>query len=124
MQATIQLLDKSDILQHTDSMQVILTKSDLMPIGVDKNKFAIDFLTCNYLNFMNLMANYCVKYNINSMRKNQPIIHLFSLGHFMLGKTFEFIKDDSDILIDSILNLTSTKRLPNWYSFLQKSETE
>ena len=114
---TLDLLRRDGTLNRTDSVQIIITKSDKMPDGVDRNEHAREFLTSDYLSFMNELTRCCKKFGINNARGCRPIVHPFSLGRVMLGKTFVFDPRDSIALVESLLHLTSSEREKPWYRF-------
>jgi hypothetical protein len=103
-------LESDGTLEKTDSIQVIVSKSDLMPVGVDRNSCTKDFLNKYYLSFINELKRLNKKYNINPTRSNNVVVHPFSLGTFMLGKTFIYNDYDSTQLLQSLLNLSAHKR--------------
>jgi hypothetical protein len=116
--AALELLAKDGTLVKTDSIQVIMTKSDFMPEGEDRENCARMFLNDNYRSFMRNLEEKCKKYGINKTRNYRPVILPFSLGRFMLGKTFEYDEKDSATLVLNLLNLTATDRKGKWYEEL------
>lgn len=96
----------------TDSIIVIVTKSDLM--GVDSREERLDvakeYLQSIYKNFMVSLRDVCEDFNINAAVGNKPLVTTFSLGRFMLGNTVDFNDRDSLELINLIRGNTRSKK--------------
>jgi hypothetical protein len=112
----LQLLEQDGTLRRTDSINIILSKSDLMPEGVDRKTTARMFIDMRYKAFYKLANEKCNKYGINRNNKYEARIIPFSLGRFMLGKTFEKNLDNSTELVNILLNDTLIIRKRRWYN--------
>ncbi len=112
-------LDKDGTLAKTDSIQVIVSKCDLIPNSVkDRDSYVKQFLENNFNSFIQEVRRLNKKYNINATRNNNVVVHPFSLGKFMLGKTFIFDNKDSKNLLSSLINLTAHKRTHGFWTKL------
>jgi hypothetical protein len=103
-------MEKDGTLEHTNSIQIVVTKTDLMPQDRDRNEYTREFLNENYRAFINEVKRLNKKFDINRTRDHKAIIHPFSLGEFMLAKTFQFDPTDSANLLNSILKMSKPNR--------------
>jgi DNA replication protein DnaC len=108
--ATLTILAQDGILNQTDGIGIIINKSDYMPTNEDRTTCAMSYLDNKYKNFMAILSE-CLKcFRINKATGYNPFIIPFSLGRFMLGRTFIYNQTDSDTLINAILSLSRTSR--------------
>jgi hypothetical protein len=91
------LLDRDGTLNATDALFLVITKADLLPNGVDDLASAEAFINDKFLNLRNNIRDYQKKYGF------QTKILTFSLGRFMLGKTFEYNERSSKNMYDIIV---------------------
>jgi hypothetical protein len=105
----LKFLEDNGILSKTDSIQIIVSKSDRMPEG-DKMEIAKDFLRNNCRSFINIVESLCAKYGINRSWGCKPVVIPFSLGRFMLGCTYEYDKSSSVNLINNLMNVTAIRK--------------
>ncbi len=107
----LKTLERDGTLAKTDSIQVVVTKADLMQVSddelYDKTK---EFVVDNYANLINNIKRVNKKYGINKNDNYGAVVLPFSLGRFMLGKTFEFEENHSNELLKSLLNSTASKK--------------
>jgi hypothetical protein len=101
----LNFLEQKKVLSNTVSLQIIVTKSDMMPKG-DKTEMARAFLKQNYRAFVNIAGELCKKYKINKRQNYEPILVPFTLGKFMLGNTYEYDNRSSIELIENLLEVT------------------
>ncbi|GLR15883.1 TRAFAC clade GTPase domain-containing protein [Portibacter lacus] len=110
----LNLLDKDGTLAKTDSIHIIVTKTDLIASD-SKEEHIRDFLNSNFLSLINQIKRFNKKYGINKNQDHEVIVHPYSLGKFYLGKVYDFDPTCSDNVILSILNSTaSTQHKKSW----------
>lgn len=95
-------------LSKTDSVAVVVTKSDLM--GEDdherRDKLAMEYVKNRFSNFMNTLTEKCREYGINSRVGYAPYVMAFSLGKLFVGNTYEYDPTDSRKIVDFISQVT------------------
>ena len=109
MNFVLNLLDKDGTLAKTDSIHIIVTKTDLIDSD-SKELFIKDFLNSNFLNLINQIKRFNEKYGINKNQNHEVIVHPYSLGKFYLGKVYDFDPLCSDDVILSLLNSTASNQ--------------
>jgi hypothetical protein len=114
--AILEILKNDGILKQTDGIVVIISKSDYMPQAQNKSReeIAKNYLNDNYLNFMKILGEHLRSYKINRANGYKPYVIPFSLGKFMLGRTFICDLNDSNIVVDNLLTLSRIKR-KRWF---------
>jgi hypothetical protein len=106
----LQILAKDKILNQTDGIVVIISKSDYMPQDKPMVETANVYLRENYLNFMNILGGQLKSFGINKANGYKPYVIPFSLGKFMLGRTFIYKPNDSTSIVNALLTLSGVKR--------------
>jgi hypothetical protein len=106
----LDILVKDGILKQTDGIVIIISKSDYMPDDKDRKEIASEYLYDRYRNFTNSLEELLRTYRINRATDYQPYVIPFSLGKFMLGRTFTYIPDDSAIMVNTLLVLSRVKK--------------
>jgi hypothetical protein len=81
-----------------------------MPQNVSRKETAREYLHGNYRTFTNTLAMYMKKYGINRASNYNPYVIPFSLGRFMLGRTFIYNPKDSIHVMEAIIALSKVKR--------------
>lgn len=114
-------LSKDGTLKKALSIQIIVTKSDLIESD-DKMGHVKEFLQTNYPRLIELIKELNRTFNINKHRNYDVVYHAFSYGRFMIGKTFQFNPVDSDKLILTILNSTQPDRKKGTWEFLKNKK--
>jgi hypothetical protein len=107
--AVLEILKDDGILEQTDGIVVIISKSDYMPQDKPREEIAETYLRQNYLNFMNILGKHLKSYGINRANGYKPHVIPFSLGKFMLGRTFTYNPDDSAVVVNNLLALSRIK---------------
>lgn len=106
----------------TDSVVVIITKSDLM--GVDSREerleVAKEYLRNIYEAFMVNLREICQQFNINRTVENRPLVTTFSLGEFMIGNTVNYNDRDSIDILNLLKSNTRSHTSPNTLGTLIK----
>lgn len=107
--------ENSEIMERVDSINFIITKSDLLDSDRDeREKKALQlFDTPAYKGILNQLCKVCKRYNINMSnveRPYSPKLYTFSLGHFTIGGLYEYDSTDSDRLVDAIWNATRGRK--------------
>ncbi|MFM9947412.1 MAG: hypothetical protein ACKV1O_05695 [Saprospiraceae bacterium] len=117
LSTVLKLLEKDKTLSKTDALFLVLSKSDLLPGGVNDLKSAEEFIDSKYLSLRKYVRRLSEKFKFNTA------IHTFSLGQFMLEKTFKYDEYASEILYKEITELTfplkesGAKRPSKWNIF-------
>jgi hypothetical protein len=106
----LSILEKDNILEQTDGIVIIVSKSDYMPQNQDKMKFTEEYLNNEYGNFIKILEHHQKRFKINKNIGNRCCIIPFSLGKFMLGRTFEYNPEDSKAVVDAILTLSRIRK--------------
>jgi hypothetical protein len=110
----LEILKDDSILTQTDGLVIIISKSDYMPRDKDRQEVAGSYLYQEYLNFIKILEGYLRKYGINKATNYKPYVIPFSLGQFMLGRTFTYNGADSAIVVNTLLTLSRIKR-SGWF---------
>jgi hypothetical protein len=118
--AVLEILVKDGILKQTDGIVIIISKSDYMPQNEDRNVFANMYLKENYLYFINILTGHVKSHGINKANNYKPYIVPFSLGKFMLGRTFTYNPDDSTVVVNAILALSRVNRKKKIWNILKR----
>lgn len=101
LSTVMKLLERDqDLMKTVDGIYIILTKSDLLPNGQLDYPGADEFLRKEYASLRNYISRLEKKYKIAAS------ILTFSLGKFMLGKTFIYDDTTSRIIFDEITQNT------------------
>lgn len=96
----LSLLEEDGTLQKTDAVFLVLTKSDLLPGGSQDYQSAKEFVYGEYASLLRNIEDLGSKYDFN-MR-----IYPFSLGDFMLGKTYNYNSATSSEIFEDIKRVT------------------
>lgn len=94
------LMEKDGTLAKTDALFIILTKSDLLPKGAGDLDAADKFINDKYLGLRRSVKEYSQQYGFETH------IHTFSLGRFMLEKTYNYDSKTSEIILKDIAAVT------------------
>lgn len=97
-------LNKDGTLKSTDALQIVVTKADL--IESNRAEEVNKYINEHYSALIAKIQQLNRRYNINPTADNKVLIHPFSLGKFMLQRTFEFDDADSKKLLDFIAILS------------------
>ena len=111
--SVLDLLEKDGTLEKTDSLQIIVTKSDKMPVvnRSDRSQHVLEFLKENHRSLLNRIKSLAEKYNWNVINEEAKVlIHPFSLGKFYLGKTYDFDSQDSNKLIEIMVQTAQKEK--------------
>ena len=109
MEHILSLLDHFGSLKNTDGIFIIISKSDLFPTHIDRNKFAIDFLKNKYLNFYNNIKELQSKYDFEIK------LYPYSIGEVKFQNLLtEFNTVSPSEIIQDIMDYTFVARKP-WY---------
>lgn len=106
----LEKIKRDGILSKTAFVKIVLTKCDLMPEHVNKEEFAKEFLMYNYGSFVTNLKSDLKKYNINASRNNDLHFHPFSLGLFMMSKTYDYNPKDSFDILMAVINSSPSNR--------------
>lgn len=99
----------NSILQHTLSIQVIVTKCDLMPVPPEQRlQCAKKYLKQEFPSFMNNLADVVKIRKMNARYNYNLVYHTFTLadGDMMLGKVFDFDPTDSNKILEALIEQT------------------
>lgn len=99
--------------ESTDAIYIIATKSDKLPCHEsDRKQKAADFMTNNYLTFINGLKKACEKYNINDNNGLEFIP--FSLGEVHFNKICLFKPYTSNLVVEILQNNTAKLDNSSW----------
>ncbi len=102
--------DNSEIMKKVDSIHFIMTKSDTMGDGVEREDKARKIFYSKFRNdILDPLVDLCKEYNINANTKFYPKLYTFSLGTFYVAGFYEYDSTDSERLVVAIKN--STRRI-------------
>jgi hypothetical protein len=108
MQAILALLDQFGTLKKTDGIFIVVSKADLFPPGVDRKKFAAEFLEANYGGFLENCRE------MKSQYRNQfkIIAYPYSIGEVKFQNMLTRFDDQSarDMIQDVLANTFSQKK--------------
>lgn len=95
-------------LNKVDTVGIIMTKCDLMKCSSYEERMAEakNYVDTKFREFMNSLRVCCKDFGINVENDYEPIILLFSLGHFYVGNTFLFDDTYSKKIIKFIRDRT------------------
>jgi hypothetical protein len=116
LEMTLSLLSRDGTLGKTHAVFVVVTKCDLLPEQQDVNRSVIHFLSTEYKGFLNNCKRMQEKHGFNL------VVHPFSLGHFVLPKTYEYDEKYSknifeDIITFSFFETGRKKNGKSWFGF-------
>jgi hypothetical protein len=112
MEHILSLLDDFGILNNTDGIFIIISKSDLFPIGVDRNQYALDFLQNKYRNFLNNIKELQEKYDFEIK------LYPYSIGDVKFQNLLtEFNTVSPEEVIQDIMDYTFVSKKP-WFKRL------
>ncbi len=85
----------------TDSVIVIITKSDLMGVESREERLEIgkEYLRDVYESFMVNLREKCRHFGINKVVDYRPLVTTFSLGDFMIGNTVNYNSRDAQEIL-------------------------
>ncbi|PLW95245.1 MAG: hypothetical protein C0592_00500 [Marinilabiliales bacterium] len=106
----LELLDDQGILKKTDAVYILLTKSDLFPDGVDRKKFAMEFLNEHYRNFLENCKDQKFKHN----ESFKLVVFPYSIGQVKFNDILMAIDDTSPKYITEAIRS---------FSFYKKTKT-
>lgn len=116
-------LDRDGTLAKTDSLQLIITKADLMDGDHSERKnVTLEYMKNNHRNLLEFTKDLAIKYNWNKAKDgdNKVLMHPFSLGKFMLGKTYNFNPRDSEELIRRMIQTAQNKKKTSIWNKVKK----
>jgi hypothetical protein len=100
LDTTLNLLSNDGILDKTDVVFIVVTKADLFNDQSSIKQATMNFLEEEYLNFLNNCKRMKHKHNF------ELIVHPFSLGHFVLPKTYRYNSTFSDNLVSDLISFS------------------
>jgi GTPase SAR1 family protein len=110
-------LSQNGLLIDVTSIQLVITKSDLYPVGEDRAQHSRDYIENHYNLLKNTIQNLQESHGINNGRRDLLVTPL-SLGHFMMGKVFEYDPTDTQALLATLMGYTEPKRQAWFKKFL------
>ena len=109
MEHILSLLDQFGTLINTDGIFIIISKSDLFPNNIDRNKFAVDFLQTKYLNFYNNIKELQDKYQFEIK------LYPYSIGEVKFQNLLtEFNTQSPSEIVQDVMDYTFVSKKP-WY---------
>jgi hypothetical protein len=98
------LLSKDGTLDKTDALMLVVSKADLIPNHGRINESVERFLSNEYLNFINRCKDMKMKH------KFKLLMYPFSLGSFVLPRTYRFDPTFSDQLLHDLIALSYVEK--------------
>lgn len=108
------------IMKKVTSLHIIMTKADLLGDPLQRQEKAMDIFYRRHKNMLVPIKEVCQQYNINANTQYKPKLYTFSLGNFYIGDTFEYNSEDSDALVDAIINGTKPEKSETFWDKLKK----
>ena len=95
----LSLPENKKILKNVKSINVIVTKADLLGRGQEREEEATRRFVENYKSIMNSLIMLCTENKINLRMNLSPMLLTFSLGKFYVGGVYQYDPTDANNLI-------------------------
>jgi hypothetical protein len=112
LETTLQFLSNDGTLDKTDAVFIVVTKADLFSDQRNIKQEALNFLQEDYLNFLNMSKR------MKSRHSFSLIVHAFSLGNFVLPKTYSYEPSYSDNLLSDLISFSFLEKNKPWFKKL------
>lgn len=108
----LDVFSQQSIFSKTDTVCVIVTKSDKMGVydPEERYKIAHQYLDYKHKSFMQGLTQACRQFGMNKEVDCQPIVMTFSIGEVGIGNTVHVDYRDAEILLNFIRNHTRAHR--------------
>ena len=106
--------ENKKILKNVDSINIVITKADLLGDGQEREDEAYRRFLDQYKNIINPIVDLCRENNININTNGNPMLYTFSLGHFYLGGVFQYDPADANKLIEVLKGNTEIAKKNNF----------
>ena len=117
-----ELPENQEIMKKVDAIHFVVTKADILGDKETRLQNAHDLLLKTYMGPVELLKDYCRKSKrINFSTKYRPQVFTFSLGKFYLGDVFQFDKEETLKIIDTIRIVTSGLKEKTWWDKFKES---
>lgn len=117
-----ELPENQEIMKKVDAIHFVVTKADMLGERGERLKKAHDLLLDTYKGPVTQLKKYCLKSKrINFSTKYRPQVFTFSLGKFYLGDVFQFDKEETLKIVDTIRIVTSGLKEKTWWDKFKES---
>ena len=115
------LPENKKLMQRVDAIHFIVTKADTLGDDPEERKQkAHDLLIEKYIGPIQKLVGYCRRTKrVNYSTNFKPRVYPFSLGKFYLGGVFEFDKQETLNIIDTLRHITVAQKEPNFWDRLR-----
>jgi hypothetical protein len=104
LEYALDLLSADGTLDKTDALMLVITKADLIQTSLGLDEAVNRFLHDEYLNFFNRCQD------MKKKHKFRLLVYPFSLGLFVLPRTYRFDPKYSDILLNDLITLSYVEK--------------
>lgn len=118
----LEVFSQQAIFSKTDTVCVIVTKSDKMGVYDPEERYKIghQYLDYKHSSFMKGLTQACRQFGMNKEVGCQPIVMTFSIGEVGIGNTVHVDYRDAEILLNFIRNHTRGHRTePSFFDKLR-----
>lgn len=115
----IGLPENQEIMNKVDAIHFIVTKSDSIGKGEEREQAAEELVETQYLSVLEQLKNYCRHTKrINRTNDYNPQIFTFSLGRFYLGDVYDYNSADTLKIVDAIRDASVSGKKYKWRKFV------
>lgn len=115
----IGLPENQEIMNKVDAIHFIVTKSDSIGKGEERDQAAAELVETQYLSVLEQLKNYCRHTKrINRLYDYNPQIFTFSLGRFYLGDVYDYNSADTLKIVDAIREASVSGKKYKWRKFV------
>lgn len=113
------LPENQEIMNKVDAIHFIVTKSDSIGKGEEREAAASELVQTQYLSVVEQLKNYCRHTKrINRIYDYEPQIFTYSLGRFYLGDVFDYNSEDTLKIVNAIREASMSSNKFKWRKFL------
>ena len=94
------------ILRNVDSINVIISKADVLGYGPEREKVAYARFMEQHSSIVGPLTRLCRQYGINKATGGIPMLYTFSLGRFYVGGIYQYDPTDANKLVEVLRNNT------------------
>lgn len=107
--------ENKHILKNVDSINIVVTKADMLGDGQEREKKAYECFIQQHRNIVGPLTELCQENGINIATNGVPMLYTFSLGRFYVGGIYQYDETDANKLVEVLRGNTEvTKKETFW----------
>ena len=116
-----ELPENQKIMSKVDAIHFVVTKADTLGAPAERREKARNLLLEKYPGPVQKLKLYCNRTRrINLTTHYRPQVYTFSLGRFYLGDVFDFDKNETMAIIETIREVTGGEKEKTWLDSFKK----